>query len=112
TATHEDGTPITADSPAKRGEMVTILGTGFGPYTARVIDGFFPFNPPPAVADPITLLVGDVVTAPAWSGAAAGYAGLAATRFKITDDMPGSTNMELRVTVNGKISNTVILPMQ
>ena len=90
---------------------MTILGTGFGPYTARVIDGFFPFNPPPAVADPITLLVGDVVTAPAWSGAAAGYAGLAATRFKLTEHMPGSPNMGLRITVQGQISNTVLLPM-
>ena len=91
---------------------MTVLGTGFGPYTARTIDGFFPFDPPPALADPVELSVGDVEIAPTWSGAAAGYAGIIATRFKITDAMPGSTNLELKVMVNGKSSNTVILPVQ
>jgi uncharacterized protein (TIGR03437 family) len=112
TAIHEDGTPLTADSPAKRGEMLTVLGTGFGPFTARTIDGFFPFNPPPALADPVQVYLGDVAVTPAWSGAASGYAGLVATRFRITDDVPGSTNVELRVTVNGRSSNTVMLPVQ
>src|SRR6185436_6719283 len=39
-ATHEDGSQITPQSPAKRGEMVTLFGTGFGPYERTVIDGF------------------------------------------------------------------------
>ena len=112
TATHEDGTPITPDSPAKPGEMVSILGTGFGPYTARMIDGFFPFNPPPALADAVQLWAGDVAITPNWSGAASGYAGITAMRFKITDAMPGGANVELKVTVNGKTSNSVMLPIQ
>ena len=112
TATHEDGTPITTDSPAKQGEMVSILGTGFGPYTARMIDGFFPFSPPAALADSVQLWVGDVAITPNWSGAASGYAGVTATRFKITDVWPASTNVELKVTVNGRPSNSVILPIQ
>ncbi len=111
-ATHQDGTVITLDSPARRGEMVTVLGTGFGPYTARVIDGFFPFEPPPAIADSVQLWVGDLSVTPAWSGAAPGYTGLTATRFRITDEMPGSANIALRVTVNGKASNTVLVPIE
>ncbi|MDQ6760502.1 MAG: hypothetical protein M3Z32_11665 [Acidobacteriota bacterium] len=109
---HEDGTPMTAENPAKRGEMVTVLGTGFGPYTARVIDGFFPFQPPPAIADSVQVFVGDVSVTPAWSGAAAGRTGLTATRFKITDDIPGGGNVALTITVNGKPSNTVLLPIE
>jgi len=30
-AIHEDGSPVTADAPAKSGELLTVYGTGFGP---------------------------------------------------------------------------------
>ncbi len=37
---HEDGTPVTQDSPARKGETVTFYGTGLGGYDRPVIDGF------------------------------------------------------------------------
>ena len=39
-AFHQDGTAVTVASPAKRTEIVTVLGTGFGPYNRRVPEGF------------------------------------------------------------------------
>jgi uncharacterized protein (TIGR03437 family) len=109
---HEDGTTITPDSPAQMGEMVTVLGTGFGPYTGAVIDGFFPQAPPPALVDPVQLSINSASVAPAWAGAASGYTALTAARFKITDDVPRGSNVQLTVTVNGKTSNAAMLPVQ
>ena len=111
-ALHEDGSPITIDSPAHNGEMVMVLGTGFGPYDRHVIDGFLPGAPLPVLVDPITISLGTLHPQADWSGASAGYTGVATTRFKITDDMPGASTLELSVTVNGKKSNTVLLPIQ
>jgi uncharacterized protein (TIGR03437 family) len=111
-ALHEDGTPITIDSPARNGEMVMVLGTGFGPYDRHVIDGFLPGAPLPVLVDPITITLGTLHPPADWSGASAGYTGVATTRFKITDDMPGASTLELSVTVNGKTSNTVLLPIR
>jgi uncharacterized protein (TIGR03437 family) len=111
-ALHEDGTPITTDSPARNGEMVTVLGTGFGPYDRHVIDGFLPGNPPPVLMDPLAISLGPLQPQSDWAGASQGYTGVSVTRFKITDDMPGASTLELTITVNGKTSNTVLLPIQ
>src|SRR5262249_28900620 len=37
---HENGDPITTDSPAHRNETVTLLGTGFGPLLQMSPEGF------------------------------------------------------------------------
>src|SRR5581483_6182293 len=107
-ALHADGSQVTADSPAQAGETISILGTGFGPYAGRVIDGFFPPNPAPALADPVTLTTGDQSPAPAWAGAASGYTGVASTSFKVPDGLPGGTAVPLKITINGQDSNTVL----
>jgi uncharacterized protein (TIGR03437 family) len=112
-ALHEDGTPLTIDSPALNGEMVTVLGTGFGPYDRPVIDGFLPVgNPLPMLVDPLTITLGTLQPPADWSGASAGYTGVSVTRFKITSDMPSGSTLPLTVTVNGKTSNTVLFPIQ
>jgi uncharacterized protein (TIGR03437 family) len=64
------------------------------------------------LADPVEVLAGDFRLSPVWSGAAPGYAGLAATRFKITSELPAASTLELRVSVNGRESNKVLLPIE
>jgi uncharacterized protein (TIGR03437 family) len=111
-ALHEDGSPVTAQSPAKRNETVTLLGTGFGPYNRPVIDGFAtPASPAASVVDPVEVIAGAAVVQPAFSGAAPGLVGLTATRFRL-DSAAASGPMEIKVKVNGKESNTVILPVE
>ncbi len=110
-ATHEDGTPVTPDSPVKRGELVTVYGTGFGPYNQRIIDGFTVPDWSVVLADPVEVTAGDTPIQPEWTGAVPGMVGTAATRFRIPDGMSMS-NSELRVKVNGKASNAVLLPVQ
>jgi uncharacterized protein (TIGR03437 family) len=111
-ALHEDGSVITDESPARRGEVVTVYGTGFGPYRNKVIDGFiFPEPSDYRLADPVEVRLGDLVVQPEWAGGAPGYVGTVATRFRISDQLP-SSRVELKVTINGKASNAVVLPVE
>jgi uncharacterized protein (TIGR03437 family) len=112
-AYHDDGSLISPDSPARHGETVTVFGTGFGPYTDKVIDGFL--LPTPCnlqLADSLQVVAGATTLQPGWTGGAAGMVGANVTRFVITDDLPGSSTLDLTVSVNGKASNPVLLPVQ
>ena len=110
--THEDGTPVTVASPAVKGELLTVFGTGFGPYGQKIIDGFnVPASPAAPLMDPAEVDAGDTAIQPEWSGGAPGMVGTAVTRFRLPDAVP-SQNIQLRVKVNGKPSNMVILPVQ
>ena len=111
-ALHADGSAITPNSPAQGGETISLLGTGFGPYSAPVIDGFFPPTPPPALADTVIINVGNQNPAPTWSGAAPGFSGVAMTTFQVPASIAGSGAVQVTVTVNNITSNAVMLPMQ
>ena len=111
-ALHPDGSAVTQDSPASAGETISILGTGFGPYTGQVIDGFFPPVPPPSLTDSVTISTADQSPVPSWSGAAQGYTGIVSTTFQVPNGLASGTAVPLTVTVNGAASNTVMLPVQ
>ncbi|HXA66483.1 MAG TPA: IPT/TIG domain-containing protein [Bryobacteraceae bacterium] len=111
-ALHADGSVITPDSPAQGGETISLLGTGFGPYSAPVVDGFFPPAPPPGLTDSVSISLGNQNPTPTWSGAAPGYTGVAMTTFQVPPTMAGSGMVQLTVSVNSANSNTVMLPVQ
>src|SRR5579864_4086972 len=75
-ALHQDGSYVTAKSPAHRGELVTLLGTGFGPYHPQPLEGFaVPASPRLPLVDHAELLFEDQSIAPEFAGAAAGRVG-------------------------------------
>ena len=87
------------------------MGTGFGPYNRRVLDAFVtPASPAATLVDPIQVLAGGTPIQPSFAGAAPGLVGLTTTRFRV--DGAGAGLTEVRVVVNGKESNTVILPIE
>ena len=110
-ALHEDGSPVTIESPARRNELISLMGTGFGPYTRTVIDGFpTPATPAAPLVDPVDVVVAGARLQPAFAGAAPGFTGMTTTRFRVGEN--GSGPVEVKVVVNGKESNTVILPVE
>jgi uncharacterized protein (TIGR03437 family) len=111
-AFHEDGSLITPGSPAKSGETVGILGTGLGPFNGAMIDGFFPPDPPPALADSVSISAGNQNPSTVWSGAAPGYTGLALTKFQVPSAASGQAGLPVTITVNGVKSNVVVLPVE
>jgi hypothetical protein len=46
------------------------------------------------------------------SGAATGMVGMTIVKIRITSDLPTAATVNLTVTVNGKISSPVSLPLQ
>jgi uncharacterized protein (TIGR03437 family) len=111
-AFHDDGTLVTPSSPAKGGEAVSILGTGLGPFKGHLLDGFFPPVPAPALADSVHVSIGGHAPSTMWAGAAAGYTGLAVTKFQVPHGMPSGSTIPLAITINGVKSNTVMLPVE
>jgi uncharacterized protein (TIGR03437 family) len=112
-ALHEDGSLVTQRSPARRGELVTALGTGFGPYQVQPPDGFaVPSSGHYPLLDKAELLFGDKVIEPEFAGAAPARVGMTAIRFRIADPLPAAPTVEIRARVNGQLSNTVLLPLK
>ncbi len=112
-ALHEDGTPITLDSPARRAEIITILGTGFGPYAKSSLDGFaVPKGADIRLVDTVEVLAGGLTMQPLWAGAAVGYVGATAVQMRIGDELPAASTVECWVRVKGVESNRVLLPIE
>jgi uncharacterized protein (TIGR03437 family) len=109
---HEDGTVINTKSPAKKGEVISVLGTGFGPYSKPVPDGFVATAPAPALADHLIISAGESHPDTIWAGAAVGYTGVAMVKFRIAPELPSGSSVELKVQINGHFSTTVLLPIQ
>lgn len=111
--THEDGSPVTTDSPAKAGELLSLYGTGFGPADHPRPEGFaVPATPPYLLVDSAIVHAGGVDITPDSAFAAPGQIGMDVVQFRIGDGVPTGTNVQLTVTVNGQDSNTVLLPVQ
>ncbi len=112
-ASHADGAPVTLEMPARLGEVITLFGTGFGPYERKVVDGFIVSSYPEIpLAEPVEVLTGDQVFVPEWCGAAPGHVGLTVTRFRVPDAVTPGTILEMAVRVGSRSSNVVRLPIQ
>jgi uncharacterized protein (TIGR03437 family) len=112
TAQRPDGSLAAPDKPAKRGEQIVLMGTGFGPYQRPVLDGFpAADNPPNPLRATTEILVGDAVYAPDFAGAAPGLVGVTLVRFTVPADWTQGA-VELRVRQAGVESNTALLPVE
>jgi uncharacterized protein (TIGR03437 family) len=106
---HEDGSAVTSESPAKRGELLTLYGTGFGPTDHGRPFGFALPSAYPIV-DSVTVHAGDLAIPAEKAFAAAARIGVDAVQFRLGDGVEAG-NVALRVTVNGKDSNIVLAPL-
>ncbi len=110
-AVHEDGSPVTADAPAKSGELLTVYGTGFGPAERARPEGFpVPQSASYSIVDQVTVQVGDAAFPAEKAFAAATRVGIDAVQFRLAN--VGTGTPTLRITVNGVDSNTVLLAVQ
>lgn len=110
-AFHSDGTQVTSSSPAVAGETVTVYGTGFGPTSTPLPDGF----PAPGgilLTDPIAVQLNDQTITPTNASVVAGSIGIDSVGFVVPAGLPPASNATLTITVNGQVSNTVSLPLQ
>jgi uncharacterized protein (TIGR03437 family) len=112
-AMHQDGSAISATAPAAPGEMVQLIGTGFGPYDRNPPDGLLlPAGSTFSLVDPVALTAGtnDAVvlsTVPSSTGV-----GLVVVTFQVPDSLPSGGTVPLKVTSNGVDSNSISLFIQ
>lgn len=110
---HEDGSAVSAGSPARGGETVTLLGTGLGPFKRTPPDGFLlPETDDFRLADPVELICGESVAEPLYAGSTSIAVGLHAVRFRISGAFPRGASVPVKVRVNGAESNAVLLPVE
>ena len=110
----EDGKEITTEAPARRGNVVSLFGTGFGPYERVVIDGFpLPGSPVYGTQDPVEIWLGDRQVETTWAGGVAGQVGVATARFRLPEDLTViDNNVPVRIRINGRESNTIVLRVE
>lgn len=112
-AMHADGALITPQNPARRGETITGLGNGFGPFYPQPPDGFaVPASGVYPLVDAVELEFSGKTLQPEFTGAATGRVGVTAVRFLIADPLPEATTVEIKASVNGHESNSVLLPLE
>lgn len=112
-ATHEDGSVVSPDRPARRGQTITLVGTGFGPFQRPLIDGFpAPLTPPNPLADPVAIRLGELTVAPVSAIASPGQVGLVALRLLIPENLAPASEVPVTAFVNGRSSNTALLPLR
>jgi uncharacterized protein (TIGR03437 family) len=112
-ALHPDGSAVTTSSPAARGELLTVYGTGFGPTNpVRPLGFAVPQTPPFLLLDAASVQVGTAVLAVENAFAVPGSVAVDAVQFRLSDGAPSATNAPLYVSINGQQSNTVLLPVQ
>ena len=115
-ARHEDGSLVTSASPARKGEIVTLVGTGFGPYLVPSTEGFaLPPGPGYSVSAEVSLKLGELQTEILFAGGLPGQVGLDQVRFRVPDTFPEGTagdNFRLTVRMDDRSSNVVILPVE
>jgi uncharacterized protein (TIGR03437 family) len=113
-ALHEDGSLVTADSPAQSGELLTMFGTGFGPTNPPTPEGFaLPALPVFQITDSATITIGDsTVIQPDSVFAAPGRIGVDEVQFRLGSGAPTGMNAPMHITFNGQDSNTVLLPVE
>jgi uncharacterized protein (TIGR03437 family) len=109
-ATHLDGSSISSESPVHPGEIITLYGTGFGPYQPMPLDGFrVPSAPAFALADSLGIIVQGRPVSPELAIAAAGTVGVAMVRFRIPEDLDLSISSTILVQVADVLSNALPL---
>lgn len=111
--THADGTAVTAVSPATAGEIVTVTGTGFGPFDRNPPDGLLiPAGSTFTLIDAVTVTAGGVSVAALSYGPSYSAVGLDIATFQVPSSLPSGTAVQLNITVNGADSNQLSLFLQ
>jgi uncharacterized protein (TIGR03437 family) len=106
------GQAVTTDSPARAGEIVSALGTGFGPYIVQPPDGFlFDETAGYALKDSVSIIVNDLTIDALYAGRSDAGVGVEVVRFRVPSNLPDSPLLPVKIRINGQESNTVLLPV-
>jgi uncharacterized protein (TIGR03437 family) len=105
-----DGSVVTEAAPGRPGEVLSVVGTGIGPFRTNPPAGFaLPAGMNLDLVDPVEIVVGDQVVQPLRVFATPGFVGMTSIQFRVGPQFPPGESTSFRIRVNGKNSNTVRL---
>lgn len=108
-----NGSTVTTANPAVANEVISLLGTGLGPFRNNPPLGFaVPSGVEFVLADSVEVLVGEQVVQPLRVIATPGFVGMTSVQIRVGAQFLSGQSTSLRVRVNGKESNTVRLPIR
>jgi uncharacterized protein (TIGR03437 family) len=102
---------LSSDHSAHPGDIVVIYATGFGPLSPSVPTGMLPVTISRAVAL-VTVTIAGMTVVPDFAGQSGCCVGLNQVNVRIPASIPNGTDVPLFLTVGGKVSNIVTLPVQ
>jgi uncharacterized protein (TIGR03437 family) len=107
------GRPVTPENGVRAGEMVGVLGTGFGPYVALPPDGYVLDEAAGyTLVDAVTVIAGDSEVSQIGYAGKSGYgAGVDVVQFRVPAILPDAPYLPVKIRINGRESNTVLLPI-
>ena len=109
-ATHSDGSYVTASAPASVGQTVTIYMTGTGPLSETLPSGGAATTKVSTSHLPVVSMAGTDATV-SYSGTIVGIVGITQLDFVVPQGLTAGT-AELTVTIDGSASNAVSIPLQ
>ena len=109
--THANGSAVTAQNPAKMGEVVIVYATGLGQVVPAVPTGALPAVASSTVA-PVTLTVGGISVVPDFAGLSGCCVGLNQINAKIPAGVIPGNAVPVMLSISGKSSNTATIAVQ
>ena len=106
--THADGTPVSASSPAQRGEVVSIYANGLGQVTPAVPTGALPSGTVTTVTRP-TVTIDSIVAEVQFSGLSECCVGINQVNVRVPANARVSNTVSVVLFISGKQSNTVTM---
>jgi len=108
-----NGTPVTPNNPAHANDVVSVLGTGLGPYAAAPPDGYlFDESSGYKLVDPVVVVAGTTqITNILYAGRSTAGVGVDEVRFAVPASLPAAPFLAVKIQIDGQASNTVLLPI-
>lgn len=107
TIVHADGRLVTAASPARTGEHISVYLTGLGDVNGQISAGQpAPLSPLLTVRAPVDVEIGGELVMSLFAGLAPGFAGLYQVNLEVPQEL-ASGAYSFRIVAKGRSSNTV-----
>jgi uncharacterized protein (TIGR03437 family) len=109
--THVNGSAVTTQNPAQRGELVILYATGLGQVAPAVPTGALPAGASSTVS-PVVLTIGGIVFIPDFAGQAGCCVGLNQINARIPNGVSPGNAVPVVLSVGVQSSNTVTIAVQ
>jgi uncharacterized protein (TIGR03437 family) len=109
--THVNGSAVTPQNPAQRGELVILYATGLGQVAPAVPTGALPAGVSSTVS-PVTLTIGGIGVVPDFAGLAGCCVGLNQVNVRVPGGVSPGNAVPVVLSIGGQSSNPTTIAVQ